>query len=165
MAGLLELLDKPAVQLVGSAAVVFGVQRLVPTFDPTWYKALRKPAWTPPNWAFPAVWIPLKLMQSYALSLIWREARAHPAGSVALALGAFTAHMALGNWWNIVFFGRRRLRESIPWMLAFWGSIAGTAAAFKPINQTAAALMLPTLAWVTVATKLNWDIVALNTPK
>merc|ERR1719181_390826 len=24
-----------------------------------WYKTLRKPAWTPPNWLFPVAWSPL----------------------------------------------------------------------------------------------------------
>src|SRR5689334_4344453 len=36
----------------------------VPTYDASWYKAITKPKWTPPNWVFPAVWIPLKLAQS-----------------------------------------------------------------------------------------------------
>lgn len=36
----------------------------VPTYDASWYKAIKRPTWTPPNWVFPAVWIPLKVMQS-----------------------------------------------------------------------------------------------------
>ncbi|EFJ52168.1 hypothetical protein VOLCADRAFT_87048 [Volvox carteri f. nagariensis] len=137
--GLLELLTGPAAVkiagLLGSTAVVFGVQRLVPTFDPSWYKSLRKPNWTPPNYVFPMVWIPLKLMQSVALWLVCTKAPT--AGAMALPLAAFGAHMFLGNWWN--------------------------AAAFHPVSPAAAFLMLPTQVWVTIATKLNYDIVKLNT--
>jgi tryptophan-rich sensory protein len=38
----------------------------------------------------------------------------------------------------------------------------GTSAAFAPVSKPAALMMLPTLAWVTVAWKLNVDIVRLN---
>jgi len=44
-----------------------------------------------------------------------------------------------------------------------WG--AGTIAAFQPVSPVAAALMVPTQLWVTVAAKLNWDIVRLNPDK
>ncbi|GFR41150.1 hypothetical protein Agub_g1814 [Astrephomene gubernaculifera] len=162
--GLLEILSGPTASTVagfaGSAAVVFGVQRLVPTFDPTWYKSLKKPRWTPPNYVFPLVWIPLKLMQSAALWLVW--SRAPSSKALVLPLAAMGVHMFLGNWWNVVFFGKRQLKPSLPWMYAFWGSIAATAAAFHPISPAAAYLMLPTQVWVTIATKLNWDIVQLN---
>jgi tryptophan-rich sensory protein len=35
-------------------------------------------------------------------------------------------------------------------------------AAFQPLNAVATGLMAPTLVWVTIAAKLNWDIVQLN---
>jgi TspO/MBR family len=41
--------------------------------------------------------------------------------------------------------------------------IVGSTASFYPISQLAALLMVPTQIWVTVAAKLNWDIVKLNT--
>ncbi|KAG2442717.1 hypothetical protein HXX76_002800 [Chlamydomonas incerta] len=165
--GLLELLGSgPAATAAGIAAsigVVFGVQRLVPTMDHTWYKALKKPTWTPPNYVFPMVWIPLKTMQSVALWLVCTKAKSM--SSLALPLAAFGVHMFLGNWWNVVFFGRRQLEGSLPWMYAFWASIAASAAAFYPISPAAAYLMLPTQVWVTIATKLNWDIVQINRSK
>lgn len=108
------------------------------------------------------VWIPLKLMQSVALWMVWNKAPSPSA--LALPLAAFGAHMFLGNWWNVVFFGKRQLEGSLPWMYTFWASIAATAAAFHPVSPTAAYLMLPTQVWVTIATKLNWDIVQLNKP-
>jgi tryptophan-rich sensory protein len=73
--------------------------------------------------------------------------------------------MFLGNMWNVVFFGRNKLKESLPWMGAFWGSIAATIASFYTVSPTAAALVAPTLVWVTIASKLNYDIVKLNTRK
>ena len=40
--------------------------------------------------------------------------------------------------------------------------LAPPAAAFGAVNRGAAALFAPTLVWVTIAAKLNWDIVRLN---
>lgn len=154
------LQNNDGANLLASAAVVFGVQRLVPTYDNSWYLALKKPSWTPPNWVFPAVWIPLKLMQSAALALILKSARSTE--QLALPLGVFGAQLALGNWWNVVFFGKHKLEESVPWMGAFWLSIAGTIAAFHPVSKGAATLVTPTLVWVTIAAALNHEIVRLN---
>lgn len=41
---------------------------------------------------------------------------------------------------------------------------AGTIAAFQPFSPLAAALVAPTQLWVTIAAKLNYDIVRLNRP-
>ncbi|KAK9817800.1 hypothetical protein WJX72_002358 [[Myrmecia] bisecta] len=158
--GLLAALPPPDWSILAAGAVVFGVQRLVPDFDPTWYQQLKKPDWTPPDWVFPTVWIPLKIAQSYALWVVCKKARSRE--DLMLPLSLFGTHLFLGNWWNVVFFGRHQLRPSLKWMAAFWASIAGTAAAFYPIHPLAGVLMVPTLIWSTIAAKLNYDIVKLN---
>ncbi|KAL3148375.1 hypothetical protein ABBQ38_013831 [Trebouxia sp. C0009 RCD-2024] len=158
--GLLGALPQADAGLLTAGAVVFGVQRLVPTMDPTWYRSLKKPEWTPPNWMFPAVWIPLKLAQSVAAWLVWKSTADKQ--ELALPLTVFGASLALGNWWNVVFMGRHQLQPSLKWMGAFWLSIAGTIAAFHPFSPLAAALVAPTQLWVTIAAKLNYDIVRLN---
>lgn len=56
---------RPDWALAGAFAAVFGVQRLVPTFDASWHKSLQKPAWNPPNYVFP-------LGQHFAAS-VWGE--------------------------------------------------------------------------------------------
>uniref|UniRef100_A0A7S3VHW3 TspO/MBR-related protein n=1 Tax=Dunaliella tertiolecta TaxID=3047 RepID=A0A7S3VHW3_DUNTE len=159
MEGLKSLLQQPVVSTLASGAIVFGVQRLVPTTDPNWYKTILRPKWTPPNYVFPLMWIPLKTIQSIAAAMVWRQGHGK---ELLLPLGLFGVHLLLGNWWNVVFFSRHKMNESVKWMGLFWASIAGTAAAFAPISRPAAYMMLPTLAWVSVAWKLNVDIVRLN---
>jgi benzodiazapine receptor len=44
------------------------------------------------------VWIPLKVLQSVALWLVWKTAPDNQ--SLALPAAIFGAHLALGNWWN-----------------------------------------------------------------
>ena len=39
-----------------------------------WYQELRRPSWTPPNWAFPLVWSILYIAIGVAGWLVW-EAR------------------------------------------------------------------------------------------
>lgn len=64
------------------------------------------------------VWIPLKILQSISLWLVWRSGR--PAQELFLPLALFSTHLLLGNWWNVVFFGKHKMEESTGWMGAFW---------------------------------------------
>ncbi|KAK9835119.1 hypothetical protein WJX74_003144 [Apatococcus lobatus] len=167
-------IPRPNVALLVSLGLVFGAQQLVPAYTANlknWYPKLRKPRWTPPNWMFPAIWIPLKFMQVAAIWLIWEKKGSpllrddwHLTGP-ALPFAIFLVHLALGDIWNVSFFGHQQLKPSLPWMGAFWLSILGCIITFRPISLMASNLMLPTIAWVSIAAKLNWDIVQLNSSK
>ncbi|MEW5314702.1 MAG: hypothetical protein WDW38_006175 [Sanguina aurantia] len=144
--------------------------------DMKWYDGIKKPRWNPPKWAFPAVWIPLKLMQVASLFLVLKKTGF--SGRAVLPFSIFGAHLLLGNRWNVlathllmhaqqyqghlIFFGEHKLRRSLDYMAIFYGSIAATAAAFYPISPAAAVLMMPTQVWVTIAAALNYSIVQLN---
>ncbi|MEL6446278.1 MAG: TspO/MBR family protein, partial [Bacteroidota bacterium] len=60
--------------LLGFVAVVAVVAATGSRFEPgTWYTALDKPAWTPPNWLFPVAWSVLYLLIAVSGWLVWRE--------------------------------------------------------------------------------------------
>ncbi|KAK9805803.1 hypothetical protein WJX73_001710 [Symbiochloris irregularis] len=160
---LIEAPPRPDWSLAVSFLVVFGAQYLVPSYADSykiWYKQIKKPSWTPPPWVFPVVWIPLKILQSVAAWLVWR--RSPSVVQAAVPLGWFIAHLILGNMWNVSFFGRHQLKGSLYWMAGFWLSIAGSIALFWPVDPLSALLFAPTEVWVTIAAKLNYDIMALN---
>jgi len=163
--GLLSALPSPLdeVALFTSAAgVVFGFPYLTPKGpDPkkdTWYQSIKKPFWQPPNWLFPAVWIPLKVLQSVSLFLLWKKEGEFP----AIPSAAFVVHLSFGNLWNYLFFARRNMFASLFAMGGFWVSLASTIFAFHKVDSHAALLLVPTQIWATIAAALNFHTYWLN---
>jgi len=164
------------------AILVFGAGRLIPDYSANykeWYPSLSKPSWNPPGYVFPLVWVPLKLLQSAALAIVGKVAAAEVDASSGVgpffksltsskavgALAVFAGMTALGNYWNVTFFGRRQMKKSVKVMAAFWGSVVATVVAFAAVDKNAGALVAPTVVWVTIATALNATIVRLNPGK
>jgi tryptophan-rich sensory protein len=131
-----------------------------PATDP-WYRALRKPWYHPPSWVFPAVWIPLKILQSGALYILWTTEDASTYKK-ATATGIYLIHVSLGNLWNRLFFGKHKIRKSLYAMGGFYVTLAGAIGAFWVANPTAAAMLAPTQIWATIAALLNYQSWALN---
>lgn len=126
-----------------------------------WYANLRKPKWTPPNWAFPVVWSILFCMMAVSGWLVWESAGA--AAWPALVL--FGVHLLVNAAWSFLFFGLNRLDWAMIEVACLWLTIAALIAAFAPINMTAALLLTPYLAWVSVAAALNLRLLQLNGPR
>jgi len=127
---------------------------------PGWYAALAKPAWTPPNWAFPLAWTVLYALLAVVLFRLWSLAPG-VAGKHG-AIGLFLGQLALNALWSPVFFGLQA-----PW--AGLGVIAmllvvlvrALAAAFA-VDKLAGWLLVPYLLWVCYASTLNAAIAVLN---
>ncbi len=127
---------------------------LFPTGE--WYKQLNKPAWTPPNWAFPIAWTSIYLLIAFA------GARVAPLDGNGYALGFWAVQIALNALWTPVFFGLRRLRGSLPIMAGLWLAVLGCTVTHFQLDFWAGMAFVPYLAWVTVAAALNVTVMRLN---
>jgi tryptophan-rich sensory protein len=150
-----------AVSLAVFVLAAFAAASTGAIFQPgPWYAQLRKPAWTPPNLAFPIVWSVLYVLIAIAGWRIW-EARG-PAAAAELAL--WTISLALNAAWSWIFFGRRQIGWALVEVSLLWASIAAMIAAFAPIDGEAAWMLAPYLVWVTIAAALNYSVWRLNRP-
>ena len=123
-----------------------------------WYPALDKPPWTPPNWAFGPIWTFLYTAMGVAA---WDILRRGPrAGRNALML--FGVQLTLNLLWSPLFFGAQLTGLALLTMTALWLAIFACIPVFARHSRLSAALMVPYLAWVSVAWSLNAWIAALN---
>jgi len=127
---------------------------------PTWYAALEKPSFTPPNSVFAPVWISLYLLMGIAASLVWRKGSENR--PVKLALCVFLMQLILNVLWSVVFFGLESPLYGLVIIILLWIAIIVTIVKFFKISIPAGALLIPYIGWVTVAALLNGYIWMLN---
>ena len=119
---------------------------------PDWYRALRRPSWSPPPSIFGPVWTALYTLMGIAAALV----AARPAsGGRDRALGLFKVPLARHAAWTPIFFGLRRPGVALAEIAVMWLAVAGTAVLFARQRLAAGLLLLPYVAWVTFATALN----------
>ncbi|WP_435365413.1 TspO/MBR family protein [Haloarchaeobius sp. DYHT-AS-18] len=141
------------VNLVGGAAAVIGGP------GSEWFTTLEKPWFYPPSWAFGVVWTLLFTLLGIALYRVWR---ADESRDRTIALGAFVLQMVFNVAWTPAFFGLESPGIALGVIAALWVLVVGTIWAFRRVDRTAAALLVPYLLWVSFATVLNYDIWRLN---
>ncbi|CAM3383352.1 TspO/MBR family protein [Paracoccus nototheniae] len=134
--------------LASAAAAATGV-----IFRPgPWYAALKKPGFTPPNWAFPVAWSVIYLLSAFAAARI----AVLPGAGLALAL--WSAQIALNTLWTPVFFGAHRIALGMAIIGALLVTVAGMTLAFWALDWRSGLLLLPYLVWLGIAAGLNWRI-------
>ncbi len=126
---------------------------------PTWYAALNKPSFNPPNWIFAPVWTTLYGLMAIAAWLVWRTPRSQSRRS---GLTFFAIQLILNALWTPVFFYLHRTLPALILILALWIVILLTARRFWKVDRFAAGLMIPYLLWIAFASALNYEIYRLN---
>lgn len=121
-----------------------------------WYVALKKPAWTPPNWIFGPVWSALYLMIATAGWLVWRS------GHRGRALMFWGANIGFNALWSFLFFGQKAIGLALADIALVWLTIIGFIVTAWPWSRWASLLFVPYLAWVSFASALNFAIWRLN---
>lgn len=142
-------------QLAGVIGSVFTVSSI-----PTWYAGLEKPFFAPPNWLFAPVWLSLYTLMGVSLYLVW--SRGVDDRSVRIALSVFGIQLVLNALWSILFFGLRSPLLGLVEIAALWIAIVATIVLFYRVSRTAGLLLIPYIAWVTIAAALNGFIWTLN---
>ncbi|ASP56643.1 TspO/MBR family protein (plasmid) [Sinorhizobium medicae] len=144
-----SLLVLVAFEVASFAAAATGV-----IFRPgDWYKQLDKPRWRPPDWLFAPVWTVLYALIGLSGWLVWLEA-----GIAALPLSVYAIQLLLNAAWTPIFFGLHRPGLAAVEIMALWAAILATILMFHPVNAAAALLLVPYLAWVSLAAALSLSI-------
>ncbi|NAS99532.1 sensory protein TspO [Pseudomonas syringae pv. actinidifoliorum] len=121
-----------------------------------WYESLQKPAFTPPNWAFPVAWTTIYLLfawAGYRLTLL-------PGSQTVLALWA--AQIALNTLWTPVFFGANRIAAAMVILALLWIVVATMIVMALQLDIITGLILFPYLVWLSVAVALNFSILRHN---
>lgn len=119
------------------------------------YAQLDKPGWAPPAAAFGPVWTLLYILMAIAAVLVVRRAGRRTTGA---AMPLFSAQLALNALWPWLFFHWRLGGAAMVEIVLLLVVLLLTAAAFAKVHRLAAALLLPYVAWVGLATALTWSV-------
>jgi tryptophan-rich sensory protein len=127
---------------------------------PIWYAGLKKPPYTPPNWAFGPVWTALYILMGISVFLIWQKGLA--TDGVSLAFTLFWIQLMLNALWSIIFFGMRSKGGGFITVVVLWFLILATMITSFRVSGWAGSLLIPYILWVSIALYLNIGIWLLN---
>jgi len=127
----------------------------------SWYQTvLVKPWFTPPGIVFPIVWNILYLLMGISLYLIlsgdFTDRR------VRVLAGVFALQLFLNALWSYLFFGLENPLYGLICIIFLWSAILFLIVYSWSYNRKISYLLIPYIAWVTLATAINAAVVVLN---
>ena len=129
---------------------------------PTWYAGLKKPPYTPPNWAFGPVWTTLYILMGISIFLVWQKGLA--TNGALLAFTLFWIQLVFNALWSFIFFGMKSKGGGVITIIVLWFLILATMITSFRVSGWAGALLIPYLLWVSIASYLNIGVWLLNKP-
>lgn len=128
-----------------------------------WYQSLDRPAWQPPQLAFPIVWSLLYADLALTSAAVLTEAeRTGNAAAASAYRSAFAGNLALNATWSALFFGARQPVAAAVECAALAVSSADLARRAWATNPRAGRRLAPYAAWCAFALLLNTEIVRRN---
>ena len=152
---------QPILVAATAALVVAGLGALTTDLG-DWYRQLAQPAWKPPDWLFGPAWTTIFALAAAAGVSAWRKAPDQVSRGWMLALFALNGFLNL--LWSLLYFRLRRPDWALIEVGLLWLSVLLLIVVLGRYSRTAAWLLVPYLAWITVAGALNWGTVQLNRP-
>lgn len=125
----------------------------------TWYQALEKPPFNPPDWVFAPVWTTLYILMAIAAWRVWRRRSSEVTGK---AFVVFAVQLGLNLAWSFLFFGLQRIDLALFEIVILLCAIITNMIMFWRIDRLAGLSFLPYAAWVTYAMVLNASLWLLN---
>jgi len=151
-------------KLVGSIVACEGAGGIGAIFTTpaisTWYAALEKPAFTPPNAVFMPVWTTLYLLMGIAVFLIWRKGL--KTEGVKPAFIIFWVQLIINILWSVVFFGLKSPFGGFIVIVLLLIAVVITIVQFFKVSRLAGGLLIPYIVWLGIATSLNVGVWILN---
>lgn len=130
---------------------------------PNWYARLKKPRYTPPNWAFGPVWTILYILMGVSVFLVWQKGL--DTNGVLLVFILFWVQLVFNVLWSIIFFGVKSKGGGVITIIVLWLLILATMVTSFGISGWAGTLLTPYIVWVTIASYLNLEVWRLNKSK
>ena len=135
---------------VGWISMIFQSEAIV-----EWYPTLDRPSITPPNITFPIVWSILYIFSGLSIGRLWDQGNRDYAGLWFLILG-------LNFLWSPMFFFMESPISGLVVIFMLDIAVFSYTVLTWSISRFASIIMIPYLAWLTLATYLNFYIWLFN---
>ncbi|MCL6220050.1 TspO/MBR family protein [Zunongwangia pacifica] len=126
----------------------------------SWYAALQKPWFTPPEFLFGPVWTIMYLLIGISAGLVWNKGFYHK--WVKTALYHFGFILLLNAFWFLFFFGLHEPMIALIAISAVFILLLITIKWFKVVNALSAYLLIPYAVWVLFLIVFTFEFWRIN---